>query len=222
MPGIRLQRRKTKGRQLPRLGALWARVVSRPCFLPGVLLSSNKTSKSIILHAFLFSSPSCPQLLNSPHSTKLICFIPAHAIAAYLPWLPVCKETNFLLKHFPLDLLFSPPRKLRSGSRCCVVAAVFQAPWVQLWVLWLLRSWHPRSWACSSSQPGLLPAPCSHKTWVGLGRRWLHFPLGPIIFQALSLLLERLCLASPINKNREQWEEWLWSPEQRVELQPSC
>lgn len=128
MPGIRLQRRKTKGRQLPRLGALWARVVSRPCFLPGVLLSSNKTSKSIILHAFLFSSPSCPQLLNSPHSTKLICFIPAHAIAAYLPWLPVCKETNFLLKHFPLDLLFSPPRKLRSGSRCCVVAAFSKRP----------------------------------------------------------------------------------------------
>lgn len=149
------------------LGAFGAAVVASPCLLPGVLLSSSKTSKSIIFPAL----PSAPRA-SAQHKINLVYSSTRNSRLSFPGW----KETNFLLKHFPLDLLFSPRRKLRSGSRCCAVAAV----------LLMLRGQHgPRV------PPGLAPdlpagAPACpllpRETLADLGRQRLHFPLGPIIF----------------------------------------
>lgn len=100
---------------MPGLGAFGAAVVASPCFLPGVLLSSSKTSKSIIFPAL----PSAPRA-SAQHKINLVYSSTRNSLLSFPGW----KETNFLLKHFPLDLLFSPRRKLRSGSCCCAVPAV--------------------------------------------------------------------------------------------------
>lgn len=95
-------------------------VVASLCFLPGVLLSSSKTSKSIIFPAL----PSAPRA-GAQHKINLV--YSSTRDSRLSSRLPGCKETNFLLKHFPLDLLFSPRRKLRSGSCRCAVAAILLA-----------------------------------------------------------------------------------------------
>lgn len=167
---------------MPGLGAFGAAVVASPCFLPGVLLSSSKTSKSIIFPAL----PSAPRA-SAQHKINLVYSSTRNShLSSRLPgW----KETNFLLKHFPLDLLFSPRRKLRSGSCCCAVAAV----------LLVLGGQHGPG---VPAQLGLLPAPCSHETWHTEEGNGFISHLAQLFFQASLVLLERFYLVRPGNKSR--------------------